>query len=421
MISKTAIAFTLAAIVAASTSRADDWPQFRGPSRDGKSAETHLLRKWPRQGPTLIFSIKGVGQGYSTPAVADRMIYVTGLLNNRGIISSLDLQGNLKWAKDYGPEWTRSVPGVRCTPTVDQGRLYIVSGMGAIICYDAKTGNRIWSIDAVEKFGARFGPWGIAESPLIDGNNIICTPGAENATMVALDKTTGKTVWTCKIGDQKSCYCSPILANTPNRRLIVTMLEDVIAGVDAETGKLLWTDAFADYQEKPNAINPVSPIYHKGCIYATSGYDDGGVMLELSPDASAVRRKWTETSLDCHHSGVVLVDGHIYGSNYFGVFDGAWVCLDWATGKQMYMNRWANKGPIIFADGMLYCYDEEKGNLALVKPDPSPLGFEPVSTFQITAGTGKHWAHPAISDRVLYIRHGDALMAFDIANKPNTR
>lgn len=394
---------------------ADDWPGFRGPNRDGKSAETGLLNKWPKNGPKLMWSLKGIGKGYSSPAIANGMIYVTGLVGKNGLLKAFDLNGNFKWKKTYGGEWSKAMPGVRCTPTVNEGRVYVISGLGKVVCFDAKSGDEIWAVDAVEDYNGKYGLWGVAESPLIDGGNLICTPGGDEATVMALDKITGRVVWKCAVKGQKNACCSPILIHRGGRRLIVTMLDDYTIGIDAQTGRLLWKDVHDEYQQDTTEINPVSPVYHDGCIYTTSGYDDGSAMLQLNADGSQITRKWIETTLDCHHGGVVLVDGYIYSSNWYSVFNGGWVCLNWAMGTEMYHNKWNSKGSIIYADGMLYCYDEKRGEVALVKPDPA--GFKPVSSFTVSFGKGMHWAHPAISDGRLYMRHGDVMGVFDIKEK----
>lgn len=391
---------------------ADDWPGFRGINRDGKSAETGLLKKWPKGGPKLLWTKDGIGHGYSSAAIAEGSIYVTGLVETEGLLTALDLKGKVKWKINYGPEWHRSMPGVRCTPTIEDNRVYIISGMGRVSCLDAITGKQIWSVEGVQDHNGKPGPWGIAESALIDRGNVICTPGGDEATVMALDKLSGKLVWTCVVKGQKNACCSPIVIERGGKRIIVTMLEDFTIAIDADTGKLLWKDAHEEYQEKVNGINPVSPIYHQGCIFTTSGYDDGSAMLQLNDDGSKFTRKWTETTLDCHHGGVVLVDGFLYGSNYTSVFKGDWACLEWETGKEMYLNQWNNKGSIIFADSMLYCYDEKEGEAALLKPNSA--AFEVVSSFKVPYGEGMHWAHPAISDGKLYIRHGDALGVYDI-------
>jgi outer membrane protein assembly factor BamB len=389
-----------------------DWPQFRGPNRDGKSTETGLLKKWPDGGPKMLWSVDGLGSGYSTVAVSNGTMYTTGMVDGKGVLFAFDTNGKPKWKQTYGPEWRKSMPSVRCTPTVDGDRVYVISGVGEVFCYDAKSGERKWTVDAFGKFGGEYGIWGIAESPLIDGNNVICTPGGKQATVAALDKMTGETVWTCLVEGEKSCYCSPILVQRGPNRIIVTMTDVYVLGIDAKTGKLLWKDSQADQFGHNKEINPVSPISYEGAVYATSGYDDGGAMLLLNSDGTAVTRKWVDTTLDCHHGGVVIVDGHIYGANWADNGNGSWVCLDWQTGKVKYETHWNCKGAVTYADGMLYCYEEKGGNIALVRAVPDK--FDIVSFFKVPLGDGKHWAHPVVCGGVLYIRHGDALMAYDI-------
>ena len=411
---KSFVALILTILLTGGVCLADDWPQFRGPNRSGKSAETGLLKKWPGAGPKLLWSVGGLGIGFSSVAVADGFIYTTGMLNGEGFLFAYDLAGNLKWKVSYGPEWQRSHRGTRTIPTVDDSRVYVFSGTGVLACFDTKTGKEKWTVDTVKKFGGKNIMWGIAESVLIVGANAICTPGGKDASVVALDKITGQTVWTSKGLSERSSYCSPALIETGNAKLIVTMLERSVVGLDIKTGRVLWKDRIKEGIGRHN--HPVTPLYHDGYIYITAGYDKGGVKYRLSADGTKISKKWEDATLDVHHGGVVLVDGYLYGANWNSNARGDWACLDWANGKVMYETRWnGNKGSIIYADGMLYCYDENTGDLALVKA--SPKGFEIVSSFRITEGSGKHWAHPAISDGRLYIRHGDALMAYDIKNK----
>ncbi len=188
------------------------------------------------------------------------------------------------------------------------------------------------------------------------------------------------------------------------------MLENSLVGLEAETGKIMWSDKFGK-----KGINPVTPVYLNGCIYTTSGYDDGSVMYELSADGSKITKKWTDEVLDNHHGGVVVVDGYIYGANWKGNPNGDWICLDWETGKVMYETEWIGKGSITYADAMLYCYEEKQGTVGLVKATPEK--FEIISSFKVPMGTEEHWAHPVILDGILYIRHGDTLMAYDIKVK----
>jgi outer membrane protein assembly factor BamB len=394
---------------------AADWYQWRGPNRDGVSGETGLLQSWPEQGPKLLWSLEELGDGFSSPSIYEGTIYLTGMVEKQGTLFALDLDGKIIWKQTYGPVWKRSYPESRSTPYVDGDAVYVISGMGKVICFDAKTGHQKWAVQAVEKFGGEYHNWGIAESPLIDGGKVFCTPGGKDASIVALDKKTGETIWTTNGLSEKASYCSPIIIVRGGKRILVTQLEKSLVGVDSETGNVLWKDSYSEYSEKPKAINPVTPIYHDNQIYVTSGYDDKGAMLELSGDGTRVTRKWTDQTLDCHHGGVVLWDGHIFGSNWYNNRDGKWVCLDWDTGKVMYETEWHSKGSVIVADGMLYCYEESRGNVGLIKATPD--GFNVVGSFKVPLGKGQHWAHPVISDGRLYIRHGAALMVYDIMAK----
>ncbi|UCG57083.1 MAG: PQQ-like beta-propeller repeat protein [Phycisphaerales bacterium] len=396
--------------------KGDDWPQFRGPNRDGKSAETGLLRKWPQEGPKLLWATDGLGIGFSSIAIADGLVYTTGMVDREGFLFAYDVEGNFKWKISYGQEWTRSYPGTRSAPTVSDGRICVFSGTGVLTCFDAKTAARIWSVDTLRQFGAKNIRWGMSDSPLIDGPRLYCTPGGLKGAVVALDKRTGETIWATAGLEESSAYSSLILFERGGKRLLATMLQKSVICVSADDGALIWRVPYP----APSDTGTITPIYHDGCLYVTSvvnrGITTAGTMFEISEDGTSVKRKWNDQTLDCQHGGVVLVDGYLYGSNWYDNTRGDWICLDWDTGKVMYVAKWnGNKGSIIYADKMLYCYDEETGDVALVKT--SPKAFEVVSTFGVTRGSGKHWAHPAISDGRLYIRHGDALMAYDIKNR----
>ncbi|MFC1738418.1 PQQ-binding-like beta-propeller repeat protein [Planctomycetota bacterium] len=401
------VCLDVSADAAVSAEPSCDWPQWHGPNRDAKSTETGLMKKWPEGGPELLWSADGLGTGFSTVSIAGGMIYTTGMIDKEGVLFAFDLKGKLKWQKIYGPEWTRSSPGVRSTPTVNEGNVYVTSGVGVVSSFDAKTGDKNWEVDVLNLFGGEYPYWGIVDSPLIIDNKLICTPGSDKATIVALDKRTGQTIWSSESIGEKSAYCSPILVERGGRKVIVTMLEKTLVGLDAETGKILWSDICGKED-----INPATPLYYDGYIYYTSGYDDESVMYELSEDGTQITRKWVNDVLDNHHGGVVLVDGYIYGSNWKGNPRGNWVCLEWETGKVMYETTWIGKGSITFADGMLYCYEEKQGTVALV--EPSPESFNIVSSFKVTLGDEEHWGHPVILNGRLYIRHGNTLMAYDI-------
>ncbi len=407
----------LVSAILATRSFAADWPQFRGPDRDGKSAETGLLKKWPKEGPELLWSVDGLGEGYTSAAISEGAVYITGLIDKLGYVFSYDLDGNLKNKASYGPEWNRSYKATRSTPTVVGKRLYLFSGNGVAYCMDAASLKTIWSVDVVKKFEAVFPMWGMAENLLVDGDNVICTPGGARGSVVALDRMTGDVVWVCSELTQQSAYCSPRAIQVGSKRLIVTELKDSAVGLDAETGKFIWKDDFDDYHsDRERAISPNVPLYHEGYLHITSGYDNGGALLALSDDGIGKVRVWTDETLDVHHGGVVLIDGYLYGANWKDNRSGDWACIKWTDRKAMYDTKWnGNKGSVVYADGMLYCYDETDGDLALVPATPE--GFKPVSSFEITLGEGKFWAHPSISDGRLYIRHGEYLMVYDIKQR----
>jgi outer membrane protein assembly factor BamB len=405
-----AMVATLILVVACSSgcgtlSSQSEWSQWRGPNRDGKSADVDLLKVWPEEGPTLLWGVKGFGKGYSSLSIANGRIYTTGMSEDggEGVLFAHDFNGNLEWQSRYGSDWQGSYPGARSTPTVDGDRVYVMSGTGTIACFDSRSGERKWAVDTVETFGGKSPKFGYSESVLIDGEKVICSPGGEDATLVALNKFTGETVWTTKGFSDLSAYCSPILVENDSGQWIVTMTERSIAGINARTGAVAWKVP----HQAMEGIHPNTPIYHDGAVYATSGYGTGGELVRPSADWSSATQVWADTTLDCHHGGVVFLDGYIYGTDSGGI----WHCLEWTNGETAIKERVIGKGSLTHADGMFYLY-AENGTVGLVQP--SPTGSTVVSTFNITEGTGEHWAHPVVADGRLYIRHGDALMAFDV-------
>ena len=386
-----------------------DSPQFRGVHRDGKFPETGLLKQWPNDGPQEIWSADGLGAGFSSITVAGGKIFITGIEGNEGYLHALDLKGNRIWKTHYGPEHQNGFPGARTTPTVDGDSVYLMTSLGKLACYDAASGEERWSVDTVERFGGGktseelIPAFGIAEAVLIDGGLAICTPGGNKAALVGVDKTSGKTVWTTEGLDDKSGYCSARIFDNGKHRQLITLTSQSLLGLDPQSGEIFWRH---DYPAK-YGIHAISPVYHQNYIYVSDGYNQGGRMVELAEDGRSVTQRWAEESFDVHHGGVIQHGGYLYGANS----GGAWMCLDIATGEVKKSIEGVGKGSAIYADGMLYGYGES-GKLGLFKADPASL--EMVSSFEIGKGSGRHWAHPVISDGVLYVRHGDVLMAFDI-------
>jgi outer membrane protein assembly factor BamB len=380
--------------------------QWRGPNRDGVYPEQNLLKKWPETGPKLIWEVNGLGSGFSSAAVTSDRLYTCGMFDSTGFIFSYDLNGNQLWKKAYGKEWSKGQPGTRGTTVVVDDRLYVISGVGNAVCLNADTGDIIWSVDLVEKFGAVLPDLGMCESALIDGDRIICTVGGPNTIMVALNRNNGSTVWVCEGNGEKSSYCSPILINRGNTRLIVTMVQKSIIGIDADVGKFLWSHK----QDTKYDVNANSPIHEDGYIYCSTGYELGGVKLKLSSDGKSITEVWRDKELDSQFHSYILLEGYIYGS---GHRNKGWKCLNWQTGEILYSSKELDTGSVIYADGLLYCYTE-KGIVALVEPGSNK--FKLISKFEIEQGSGPHWAHLVIKDKILYVRHGDTLMAYSIGD-----
>jgi outer membrane protein assembly factor BamB len=393
-----------------------NWPQWQGPNRDNISTETGLLKQWPEAGPTMLWSANGLGHGYSSPAIADGKIYITGAIENEGQLTCFDLDGNKLWATDYGPEWKRSFPGTRCTPTVDNGLVYVTSGTGQAACFKAQTGEPVWKRDVFGQFEGQYPHWGFAECPLIVEDKLIVTVGGNKALFVALNKKDGSVIWTTPANGDKSAFCSPAAFEWAGKTMITNMTENHIVGIDAQTGGVLFSYPVSNYiTERIRGTHPNTPIVTDGKIFVSSGYDMGSIQLKLSADGTSVEKVWVNPEFDNHHGGIVLIGGKLYGANWQSNKQGKWVCVDWETGKTLYEQEWGNKGSLSYADGMLYCYEEKSGTVGLVKA--TPAGFNPISTFKITQGEKEHWPHPVICGKRLYIRHGDILMAFDIAGE----
>jgi outer membrane protein assembly factor BamB len=285
--------------------------------------------------------------------------------------------------------------------------VYVMSGYGRVVCFDAKTLQEKWAVDLREKFGAVVVNWGMVESLLVDGKNLICTPGGPNAGMVALDKKTGETAWVCSELSDPSGYCSPILIKRGDKRIIITFTGYALVGVEASTGKLLWRHERRD----PYDIHAVSPVYEDGCIYVTSGYGgERGEMFELSEDGGKITKRWTDKKLDSQVGGVVVHEGYVYGASDRNR-QGAWLCLNLKTGEATAETPGVRKGAVTYADGMLYGYGEN-GMVGLIKASPTDLRL--MCHFRVTQGSREHWAHPVICNGRLYIRHGEVLMAYDV-------
>jgi len=338
--------------------------QFRGPDRNGVFPETGLLESWPEQGPELIWSREDLDRGFASVAVTHEAVYLAGLDGSEEFLTVLDHKGNLLWRIRYGRGCQRTNRDTRCTPTVQGDRIYLISGRGEVVCVNGGERKIEWSVNAFEKFKGEFWQWEIAESPLIVDDMVIYTPGGNLTSMVALNKFTGETVWQTESLNTPSAFVSPIVIRLGGNRIIVGVLTEHIIGVDAETGDFLWkvkyhdieTPTFHPWAPKNNCV---TPLYHDGRLFVTSGYDHVGVMFRLLKGGREIEQVWINRDLDNHHGQIVRVGSYIYGSNWIDNPIGNWCCVDWETGKTMYEKTWQTKGSISAADGMLYCYEEK--------------------------------------------------------------
>jgi len=382
-----------------------DIAQWRGSNRDGIYTETGLMKKWPDGGPQLLWHYDDLGDGHTSAAVTSTAIYTTGMINGKGNIFAFDLKGKLLWKKEYGTEWAESHNGVRSTPLVVKDKLYFLTAYGKVFCMNRSNGTTLWTVDLVKEYGARNIEWGMTENLLFDGNVLYCTPGGNDASLVALDINTGKQVWKSKGNGEKSAYCSPMLIKLQNKKIIVTIMQYSICGFDASTGNQLWK---SDFTMDPD-VHPNTPVYIDGYLFCTSGYGLGSKMLQLAADGSSVSEVWKDATCDPKIGGVVVLNGRIYGT---GDRNRKFFCLDWKTGKELFSMRDLAPANIIANDGLLYVYSES-GKVNLVEPKAE--GVNVISSFPVPFGANPHWAHLVIKDKKLYVRHGTSLMVYDIA------
>jgi outer membrane protein assembly factor BamB len=394
--------------------KVNDW---RPENRTGVSSETGLMKSWPEAGPTLLWSNLDLASGYSSPSFGPKDIYITGTKDTVDILYALSMEGKILWQTVMGRAWKGSNnPESRATPTVEGNKVYTCSGNGDLACIDATNGKVIWSYKASELNKGTFGRWGIAESLLIDGDKVFFSPGGPETMTLALNKTTGTVIWKSKTLNDKPAYVSPILVNYAGKKMIINVSLGHLFGVDVSNGEILWSVAYPTVSQWGEHILCTTPIFKDGMVYMTGGYDFGGIMVKIANDGKSGSIVWTDQVLDDHHGGVVLVNGYIYGSNWLNNPNGNWCCIEWNTGKKMWEQPWNCKGSIISAEGMLYIYEEKNGNVGLLKANPDK--FDLVSSFKVTLGNaGPFWAHPVIHNGILYLRHTNALMAYNIKAK----
>ena len=378
--------------------------KWRGPNENGIYNETGLLKQWPASGPEIVWHYDDLGEGYSSPVFANDLIYISAGIDSLGYIVVLNKEGKLQWKASYSREYYDSYPGARSSPTVVGDLLYIYSGHGVLTCMDATNGKVRWQKSSFDDFDGQKLNWGVCETAVVDGDVVYITPGGKKFNVVALNRYSGEVVWVSQGLGEPSAYCTPLLVELLARKLLVTHTANHIIGLDATTGKLLWSQP----QTNQWAVHANTPVFFDNSLFCFSGYGAGCVKLDLNEDGSSVKVAWKSEKLDSRMGGAVLVNGHVYGS---GDNNREWVCIDWKTGKETYASTEIMKGPVIYDEGNLYCYSE-RGELALV--EATPKKFNIISETKVNMGSAQHWSHPVINDGRLYLRHGNVLMAYKI-------
>ena len=367
------------------------WPQWRGPMRDGVSLETNLLKSWPAEGPKLLWSCDTIGDGYASAIIQDQIVYVTGGVEKVPMMTALDLSGNMIWECKIGESTEDSTEN--STPTLYQDKLYTLTCPGALVCVDAKTGMVVWTVNIPEKFGVKSH---YCESPLVVDDKVIVSPFGENTSIVALNRTTGETLWQFDSPDDGTSFVSPILMQGTHKKIIVTNGKKHVYALDLATGNMIWQ-------------GDISTTSHIPVPYQHQVYIPSCMMLKIEPDENRVDTLWQEPLELCNFGGAVKL-----GNRIFATYEkrSGLVCLDWDTGKQVALNRTIKSANLVVADGMLYSYEDKSGRVSLLKPMDDTI--EVVSSFRIKEGVGRHLAHMAIGHGILFIRRGGILMAYDI-------
>lgn len=415
-ISTTLLLVTAAVACSSFLVRADDWPQWRGPQRNGISKETGLLKEWPKEGPKLLWQVKDVGSGYSTPAVVGDRVFLLANegLENESVRALAAGDGHRVWQKRLGnvgnPEQNPKFPAARSTPTVDGTRLYAIGSDGDLACLETATGQVRWQKSLRGDFGGKPGAWAYSESPLIDGEVLLCTPGGGEATLVALNKETGAPIWKCAVpGGDEAAYSSALIVEVSGSKQYVQMLQKGLVGVDAESGKVLWR--YDKTVSRYNANIP-TPVVRGAFVYSAGAGTGGGlIQIQKSGTAFEVEQVYFSPKLPSAIGGAVLIGNCLYGTTQ------GMLCVDFASGEVKWEERALGAASMCFADGRLYLHGEN-GEVGLVEPTPD--GYREKGRFAPPDQPGhanameKAWAYPVVANGRLYVRDHGSLWCYDV-------
>jgi len=402
-----AIVTVILSLSAVASNRAfDDWPQWRGPKRDGISAERGLLKDWPAGGPPMVWRGNGAGNGYSSFSAAKGQLYTLGAREKTEYLMAYDAASGKKvWEIPHGRRFSNDQgDGPRSTPTVDGDRLYTFGASGDLSVVEATTGKVFWKMNLLEKFGGSNIRWGLSESPLVLADRILVSPGGRGAAIVALSKTDGSVIWK-SLGDEPG-YSSAVLHEANGLREAIYFTGERALGVDIETGKLLWS-----YNQVANqTANIATPIVRGNFVFLSSAYGTGAALLELTPADAAhkvtARQVYFTRDMRNHHATSVLIGDYLYGFS-----DAILTAMKFDSGQVAWRDRSVGKGSVVFADDRLYLYSEQ-GVVGLAEASPS--GYREHGRFQIRPGSAPTWSHPIVSNGRLFIRDQDTIYAFDV-------
>ncbi len=389
---------------------AGDWPQWRGPHRDGVSRETGLLQAWPSAGPKRIWLSRDIGIGYSAPVVAKGRLFVLGTKDGEEQLFAKETKsGRTLWTAALGGILSNNWgDGPRGAATVDGDRIYALGAKGGLVCANVLDGNVLWRGDLVEDLGGKAPYWGYSESLLVDGDRVICTPGGRRGTLAALDKKTGKVLWRSADWTDGAQYSSVMPVEFNGQRQLVQLTQKTLAGVSARDGSILWRNAWPGR----TAVIP-TPIVHRDGIYISSGYGVGCRRITIGAGHD-VSEDYSNKNMKNQHGGVLLLDGHLYGYS-----DGrGWTCQNLQSGEVVWDSKKLGKGCVVYADKRLYCLAESSGTVALAAADTR--GWKEHGRFELEPQTelrkpsGRIWTHPVVANGVLYLRDQELLFAFDV-------
>ena len=380
--------------------------QWRGPDRNGLYPESDLLDVWPDEGPALAWEYNELGAGYASVAVADDIVYTSGTIDSIGYLFAFDVNGTLLWKKPYGDEWMENFPGIRSTPLVYDGKVYLLSGVGDLLCFDATTGEIKWLVKLFEKTDGKNVRFGICENLVFDKERIYATPGGEKENVIALDKDSGVILWTSKGNGEESAYCSPRLIQHNDKQYFISMTRYSVIAVDTETGDLAWSYPLNEKLD----VHANTPYYQDGHLLVMDGFESGSFMLKIADDGQAVEEVWRNDLLDETNGACVVVDDDIYVSAESAK---KFCCVDWNTGNINYSIDTLAPSTVIMADGMLYCCTY-RGEFGLMKPGEN--GFELKSTFKYPKSKIMYITHPVIKDGKMYVRHDKSLKVYGLSN-----